>query len=277
MNKNIGCIIVTYNPEVGRLNDVLDSVLEQCNEILIVDNKSSNINNVREITARNNSKIELIELDKNYGIAKALNTGIEIFRQKPVNWILTLDQDTLISCDIATLLDKTDAEETGIVWLSEKERHSQDLFFTNENPIIISGSIINFRVFSYGVKFREEFFLDHVDTDFDYQVRRLNFKVLKTSCKCMEHEWGKEMPKHKKVRYATNFRVYLTIRNGTRLLFEKKIRFILYIKDNYLYISHNIYYSTNIFSIFLIIVGAITDGLSNKFLFLEKFEKLLRS
>ncbi len=277
LNKTLGCIIVTYNPDEERFEKVLDRISKQCDKLLIIDNNSMNSGYVKRI-CEDNGRIKLVQLERNYGIARALNIGIGLLKQDPVDWILTLDQDTLILCNIHDILDKINIIDAGIVWLASSETNSKDLFFINKDPIIISGSIINFEVISYGVKFREEFFLDHVDTDLDYQVRKLGFKVLRTSKRCIDHEWGKEMfIGSKKTRAATNLRVYLTIRNGTRLFLEKKLSFRIYMYDNLYYIRHNIYKLRNILSISLIIIGAVTDGSFNKFVFLKKFKRLLQS
>ena len=275
MNISIGCIIVTYNPDEQRLKESINSVLKQCNQILIIDNKSSNIEQIKQIIWHT-SNIELIELDHNYGIAKALNVGMDKFRENPMDWILMLDQDTLILCDIRSIVLKANYK-TGIIQMSNIAINSKNLFFINNVPIIISGSIINGKIIPIGLKFREEFFLDHVDTDFDFQIRKLGFAILRTAQKCMDHEWGvKVLIGRNKTKYTTNLRVYLTVRNGTRLILEKKLSPSIYLSDNCFYIFYNLKKHKNVFSIILIVIGGVSDGIFDVFSFKKKFEKLLK-
>ena len=273
-NVNIGCIIVTYNPDESRFEKVITSITDQCNVVLLVDNKSRNTDYLKEI-CQCNSKLKLIELDRNYGIAKAINIGVDRLKSDHLDWILMLDQDTFIFCDIKKILTNLNAGKTGIVWLGGAEEACEAQFTISVKPIIISGSVISWKVFSNGAKFREEFFLDHVDTDFDFRVKNMGFKVLRICKSCIDHQWGKEkIIKGKKIRYTTNLRLYLTVRNGTRLLLEKKIGFRIFLGDNLYYFYYNVYNLKNFLYALCIAMYGFADGVSNNFLFLNRFSEL---
>ena len=57
-NITVGCIIVTYNPVEQRFNTVINSILKQCDKVVIIDNKSLNVDYVEE-TSKENCKIQL--------------------------------------------------------------------------------------------------------------------------------------------------------------------------------------------------------------------------
>jgi rhamnosyltransferase len=100
----LAAIIVTYNPKIDRFKDVINSIVNQVDFIIIVDNGSKNINDIKEICSIK-SNIEIIENDINYGIGKALNIGIEKLKNN-YDWILTLDQDSVILVNIKNVIDE---------------------------------------------------------------------------------------------------------------------------------------------------------------------------
>lgn len=277
-NIKLAALIVTYNPEIDRFKNVISSIVNHVDFIIIVDNESKNINDIEKIYY-NKSNIEIIRNNKNYGIGRALNIGVEKLKNN-YDWILTLDQDSIVLNDLKSLIKIVDQNNVGVIALNTKENkkiNDKDIFIEQKNPIIISGSIINALIFLKGGKYREEFFLDHVDTDFDFQVRNLGFKILKTTKKTLDHQWGKEVVfKNKKKRCEPNLRVYFTIRNGTRLLLEKKLKFFIYISDNIAYIKANLNCNPhkNIFSILPVTLIAFIDGLFNNFKLFNKFNNL---
>jgi len=270
---NVGAIIVTYNPEIDRFKQVIDSIANQIDKIIIVDNNSKNKEKIKEIL-KVYKNTEIIENDKNYGIGKGLNIGIEKLKDS-MDWILTLDQDTVVLVKIKELLKSCQLENVGILALNsvgEESKYNNEKFVNGDWPII-SGSIVNSEVYENGIRYREEFFLDHVDMDFDFSVKSKGFKILKTTKKCIDHQWGKGI-KSKKQRCEPNFRIYLTIRNGTRLFFEKKIPLKLYVGDNALYLGNFCPSLKNFILLPVILVLGFVDGFTDKFLFFEKFSIL---
>ena len=82
--------IVTYQPDIARLQENLKAAKGA--PLILVDNGSENIDDIRTIT----EGTVLIENPKNLGIAAALN---QLFRQAQAlgcEWIVTLDQDSVI-------------------------------------------------------------------------------------------------------------------------------------------------------------------------------------
>ena len=63
------CIIVTYNPDIKLFSQVLKSIYSNTSYISIIDNGSSNINDIREL----NADVSLISLVENLGVAAAQN------------------------------------------------------------------------------------------------------------------------------------------------------------------------------------------------------------
>ena len=49
MNKILS-VIVTYNPEINRLKQNLENIINQVDEVIIIDNNSDNIGLIQELT-----------------------------------------------------------------------------------------------------------------------------------------------------------------------------------------------------------------------------------
>lgn len=265
----VGTVIVTFNPELARFKEVIESVSTQMDRIFIVDNNSNNRNEMKKLL-KFYSNVEVIENDRNYGIGKGLNVGTKVLKES-VDWILTLDQDSIVLTDIKDLLRTINSERVGIISLNYKESSENTSPFYHIKYPIISGSIINSEVFKSGIEYREEFFLDHVDTDFDVSVRRRGFEILVTKEKYLSHQWG-TITKSTNRRCQNNLRIYLTVRNGTRLFLERKIDLKTYILDNVSYTVHFCKKLKNALLVFVVTLLAFSDGFVDKFIFFEKFK-----
>ncbi|MZJ92982.1 glycosyltransferase, partial [Collinsella aerofaciens] len=101
----IGSVIVTFNPNTTQFKQVLDAVTGQVESIKVVDNGSSNIIDIWRLTKNyNNVTVEM--LNDNFGIAEAQNIGVRGFESLSYDWVLTLDQDTIIPFNYVEQLKK---------------------------------------------------------------------------------------------------------------------------------------------------------------------------
>ena len=99
--------IVTYNPELDRLRENLNAACSNTDAamILLVDNASSNIDELRVLMSEYN-KLQIKELDENKGVAYALNViGTEAELMK-CDWFMTLDQDSVLQPQIMNIFSK---------------------------------------------------------------------------------------------------------------------------------------------------------------------------
>ena len=102
MNSDtIGAGIVTFNPDIGRLKENIDAILPQVSELVIVDNGSANVDEVCDMIESYGS-IYMVWNEENQGIAKALNQIVEFADSHKWQWVLTLDQDSVV---MAGLID----------------------------------------------------------------------------------------------------------------------------------------------------------------------------
>lgn len=233
--QHVCAIVTTYNPRIERFQKVIDAVKDQIDRIIIVDNGSANLKEIHQaiIGIKNG---EIIENNRNYGIGKALNIGLEklISSSVGVDYILTLDQDSIVLVDIENVLtaakEMYKKSEIGIVSLSTDDvRRSGSLrkdaekisnFVCNDFPII-SGSLVYAEVYKRNIRYREEFFMDQIDFDFGYNVKDAGFRLISTVHKGMDHELGTRGEGARAVE--PYWRIYLLVRNSFTLLREGKI------------------------------------------------------
>ncbi len=101
--KKIGAVLVLYNPDVERLDHVMEMISPQVTEVCMVDNSPRA---VVDVTARF-PHATYIPLGENRGIAAAQNVGIRHFQQQEFDFILFADQDTVAPADCVTRLLST--------------------------------------------------------------------------------------------------------------------------------------------------------------------------
>ncbi|WP_220771247.1 glycosyltransferase, partial [Shewanella sp. MBTL60-007] len=73
----ICAVIVTFNPEMSRFLDNVDAVTKQVDELIVVDNGSTNIAIIEKELREKDIICTLIPLMDNKGIGAALNRAIE--------------------------------------------------------------------------------------------------------------------------------------------------------------------------------------------------------
>lgn len=89
--------IVTYNPDEVRLRENIEAVLPQVEKIYIVDNASANRDGIKSLLrALPDARIDLISNAENTGIAHALNQLLAASAAGGYDWLLTLDQDSVV-------------------------------------------------------------------------------------------------------------------------------------------------------------------------------------
>ena len=99
-------IIVTYNPDITALLE-LSSQLKKESDFIIVDNGTQGIASIVDsITVYEKCKA-VICLEKNEGLARALNIGITWAQEQNYDFVFLFDQDSSLCC----LLYTSDAAE----------------------------------------------------------------------------------------------------------------------------------------------------------------------
>ena len=151
----------------------------------------------------------------NLGVATALNQGIDKAIDLGCDWALLLDQDSepaenmveklctsydnsaekeTIAIIAPRIIDKGIDRESPFLrqktkWLYERVKCiEEDL--TDITTVITSGTLLNLEKYETIGKFREDFFIDYVDTDFCLRSRLLGFRILASCQAKLFHQFG---------------------------------------------------------------------------------------
>lgn len=258
---SVAALIVTYNPD-HRLLDGLTNLTSLVDYVVVVDNgsiRTNVIDRVKDVVPVN--KWFIIKLGQNFGIAYALNRGIEhIIANTNCGYVLTLDQDTIILLeDIKKVIIKVNSnyKDVGIIALTEKAGLKLPEFSEIAFPIT-SGNIVKMDVFDK-IEYRDDFFIDGVDFDFDYEVRKFGYSIVKYNFHSIDHRLG---IKKNGLLYEPDYRIYYIIRNSTVLLIEKKINLKMYTFQAFMWIMFSILNGKLYHSIVALISGFI-DGINH--------------
>lgn len=248
--NSVVAVIVTFNPDLSRLVQVMESLRTQVQFVVVVDNGSANVDGISSLCDER-IDTELLDLGDNRGIGAALNLGVQRGLAVNPEWILTMDQDTIVFRDgVKSILASFDSlapqyrDRVGIlamrarpqpssVWIT---RYADQLLvinrlaeFEERRGAITSGNLIRADV-ARRATFDERLFIDQVDFEFCFAVRRLGYRVLIHHQITMDHILGGRYPDTEKEHpYENAQRLYYIARNSTFLVLRRHLRVRFYV------------------------------------------------
>lgn len=225
--RNTCVVIVTFHQDDGFLNR-LERVQNQFPLVIIVDNSSPP--SVLSGNRPGLPNVHLVTNRTNLGIAAALNQGVNLAMQEGFEWVVTLDQDTILAMEmLATLLDVYQKSGGGNVvigsnyWDSHRKRNfiqcaDTETGFQERKTLITSGTLAPLSLFKTMGYFREDYFIDSVDHEFCLRARAHGFRILISCRPVMEHSIGARVEKASWLRQFMSFnhspvRKYFIARN----------------------------------------------------------------
>jgi len=234
---SVVAIIVTYNPELSRFRRVLNQASKQVNHVIIVDNGSKTKYVLKKL-CNETSNCDFVEVGFNSGVAHALRIGIKHSSKHDPDWLLFLDDDTVLldnaivkTLDLINSLSSIIKSRVGAVLLGSTNGNC------NINEIDygpFSGTLVKASI-AARVCCRDDFFLDQADFDMYSRIRKLGYLTLNVNCRLIDHRlgtvrWSKVL--HRLIiDYEPPWRYYYIIRNSTRLLIEGKINLTFYTRQ----------------------------------------------
>ena len=198
--KNIAAGIVLFNPDIIRLRENINAIIEQVSFVLLIDNFSLNIREIEsEFSGIKN--IILIKNNKNLGIASALNQIVNYCGHRNCEWVLTLDQDSVVPNNIIKNFSKyINFESVAIITPTIHDRNDRidRSIVTNRSCVdyeyiskcITSASLINIQICKKLGLFDKEMFIDLVDFDYCIRLLKANYKILRVNKVVLTHQLG---------------------------------------------------------------------------------------
>ena len=198
-NSTLCAVIVTYHPDAG-FSTRFESLRSQINKIIVVDNGSDEqeqklINNLNF-----DNKVLVIKNHQNLGIAAALNIGVKKALEMGYLYTILFDQDSepysnCVAELISTFLNIPQQEKVAVLTCSNNQSKNKtteidSAQYYNARRSITSGSLVPIYIYKKVGWFREDFFIDAVDTEFCFRARKLGYKIYKTKKILMNHTIG---------------------------------------------------------------------------------------
>ena len=182
--------IVLFLPDIDMVKANIQSLLNQVDHVYLVDNTENDtindcFNGVENVT--------YVSDGVNKGIAKALNILMGLAEEAGYEWLLTLDQDSIIpermvedlflysDKDIAVIapcyIDRNTGRQVGIEGFTQK--------------CITSGSLNYIDAWRQIKGFDEYMFIDYVDFEYCERLRNNGWKIYQTKKVILNHAIGK--------------------------------------------------------------------------------------
>lgn len=208
MRDKIAIVIVLYN------NTPKDYIFSNKDlNIVIVDNTPN-----QNLTLKGDN-LYYMPLSNNYGIAKALNVGFQKAIELGMDWVLTMDQDSELPED---MIDEyigfinSKHYRIGIVsplinmYRGDHKKPSNT--FVEINEALTSGSFINIQAYKDSGGFKNELFIDSVDFEFCWNIKRKGYKIYQLNKIIMQHQLGET----REFRFLGKHLFYVTNHNYVR-------------------------------------------------------------
>lgn len=239
--NNIYAIILRYNSNINQTLKQFNSVIDQVNGIVYIDNGSKEINKFKEFLKKQSfyNKIFSVFNSNNKGLGYAQNQGIKIAFSNGASHILLLDHDSILEKNFVKELlfaEKKFISEgirvglTGPIFINSKTNKQYPLIRVNGFKIkkfvnnklynsvsytISSGSLIRKEVLIDIGLMNDKLFIDFVDNEWCWRARFHNYEIIITSKAKMNHLIGDREIKFFGLVLSSHqpIRIYYSIRN----------------------------------------------------------------
>ena len=209
----ICAVIVTFHPD-ERFYGRVSQIARQVDGVVIVDNGSAppTVSRLAEFASRAN--VRVIQNPANLGIATALNQGVEYALAHGYTHAILFDQDTdpaehMVSTIRQIASRRADIQRVAVIGVNLVDAATSKPWYrfpagqeaTEVKTVITSGSLISLQAAKKLGRFRDDFFIDHVDEEYCLRAGSNGYKVLITHEPLATHALG--APKFLRILWRT--------------------------------------------------------------------------
>lgn len=234
-------VVPTYHPD----HDVVDHMrilVDQVDRLIVVDDGTGPAAEA-VLTEIEQLGASVVRLDRNRGIAGALNVGVREALSDDADFVVTTDQDTELPAGyvadcLATFAAANPVTRLGIVCADRVNGQPSLPTWTSPEGLglvpeaIQSGFVISRETLERAGLFDERLVIDCVDTEYCIRVRDRGFRIAIARGTDIGHELGEMVPFRPfglrlpnrtgafEYQYHSPFRQYYIIRNNIDLVFR---------------------------------------------------------
>lgn len=198
---NACAIVVLYEPKEKEIENILGYICDVDKTYILDNSLESNEKVVKSTLLKaleyKDNKVEYIHFGENIGLCKALNYGMKQAKSAGFEWTLIMDEDSSLNTNILSVyqeyIEKNDCDGVGV--LAPVHLHDRSLERTFEGTREIpwsmtSGCFYNVDTFFKFNGFKEELFVDGLDIDYCYKIRRGGCRVVELADARINHKPG---------------------------------------------------------------------------------------
>ncbi len=233
--------VVTFNPDIARLKESVNSILKQVDRVFVFDNASNNIEEIEQLLKGYGEKAVLYKNITNVGVAGALAGIMEYASDNGYEWVLSMDQDSVLQPGVISAYKQViqKRSDAGMLTCLIKDRNFSDdnnelqRKKVKEVPYCItSGALTSVKAYNETSGYEKSFFIDGVDFDICYSLREKGYKIYRVNYLGLLHEVGHGenrclFGKNIVIYNESPNRVYYMARNKIKL-FKKHKEYGLY-------------------------------------------------
>lgn len=225
--------VITYYPDF-KLEHRVQKLLSQFEEVLIVDNTPGDRVPDQISVIMNNSNVILLRMEKNVGIAAALNEALGYSISHDFDWMGTFDQDSEVPLNyrerfqevlmnhsgqdsIAILAPIYSFPDGTVNGFSGKRRNIEGVYPVDLT--MTSGNLVRVSIVDKVGGYDSALFIDYVDFDLCLRLRAQGYTILEIKDVVLSHSLGNNLA-HRRFLWrkvcVTNhppLRVYYLVRN----------------------------------------------------------------
>lgn len=237
---SVYAVIVTYRPDLSKLDALFRSLVTQVQGVVVVDNGSSG----QVVSSLQGNVLNIpyvvIPLGDNMGIAHAQNEGIRVARQEGADCVILFDHDSHPAADMVNrLISALQAKSAAGYKIAAVGPRYLDVRQDNPPPfikvvgmkvqrqpcteedsivevdyLIASGCLIPMSTLEAVGDMRDELFIDYVDIEWGLRAKSKGYQSFGACGATMEHDLGdapieflgKHYPHHSPLRHYYHFR-----------------------------------------------------------------------
>ncbi|MGH2395466.1 MAG: glycosyltransferase family 2 protein [bacterium] len=203
----VHAVIVTHDPN-ALFEEALAAAASQVDHVFVVDNATTAPTHqwICDLVAacRNAS---LIQNRTNLGLATALNKGVRAALREQCDWVLTLDQDSVLLDGAVAGMERYPAAHCAeanvgivaprVVYRGKAGDGRAKAHRSAEYPdrhfvegVITSGNLVRGEVFERVGLYCDAYFIDYVDYEFCLRVRAHGYRIAEASDAVLHHAMG---------------------------------------------------------------------------------------
>ncbi len=288
-----GALVVLFNPSETHVRNLL-RLKRQAKDLVAVDN--SPVSDPRLHQRIRAEGIDLLENFNQGGVAGAYNKGIERLIEKACQILFIFDQDSEVPenycanmLDVCRTLDNLHFLVGPKIFDTNVKRYLpahlvhrfgiKALSITDQkdgvlrcSSIITSGSVMSAKTYRALGPFREDYFIDHVDTEYSFRAMCKGVPVYINTSLALNHELGKRVDHKllflKLTQWNTGpLRQYYSARNSIHIFRRYGVQFPLLILINIITIQQILsiaFFEGDKLKKMAAIMAGIIDGLGGR-------------